>query len=556
MIKNLATIGLLALCATALPLTSCYNDDDLWENIDNLNERIDGIEAKINAMNTDMASMKTILEALQNKVSITSVEETADGYTIKFSDGQTATISNGKNGADGQTPQISVEKGADGLYYWTVNGQRLQADGKDVCASAVAPQIRINDSTKQWEISTDGGQTWTSTGVSAEGQVGPQGDSFFKSVDTSNANYVVFTLADGTQIKLARYDENLPKFQIQGCAGVQDFSYGETISYAVDATNVADYAISKPDGWTAKYAEGKISITAPVAANTYAEKAGTVAITLVSKQNKSMIAKIAVQLANKEIRTLTFEDADAKFTAYTLDYASANITNWSDLIGSPQYGSTLLYGTSGYGMDEPYYWYDEGNTELFHQMVNAYDSYCMWNGAECISNYASTDCQAKGDFTSQLTVYGTSGHNGSKNFCIHNGYRDNSGYRNDMLSAIEFADGVARVVDHMYVNITTYLYNSLVNGSGLSTAIGESDWVKIYAYGFDENNNKVGTAEMYLCNGPDNIVTDWTKWDLSVLGKVARIEFNIGGSSDNGYGFSQPAYFAWDDAAVVFSTPI
>lgn len=45
---------------------------------------------------------------------------------------------------------------------------------------------------------------------------------------------------------------------------------------------------------------------------------------------------------------------------------------------------------------------------------------------------------------------------------------------------------------------------------------------------------------------------EWTKWDLSVLGKVAKVDFNITGSSDNGYGFSQPAYFAYDDVAVRF----
>ncbi|MBQ0136681.1 MAG: DUF4465 domain-containing protein, partial [Bacteroidales bacterium] len=35
-------------------------------------------------------------------------------------------------------------------------------------------------------------------------------------------------------------------------------------------------------------------------------------------------------------------------------------------------------------------------------------------------------------------------------------------------------------------------------------------------------------------------------------GRVVRIEFNVTGSSDNGYGFSQPAYFAYDDVAVRF----
>ena len=33
---------------------------------------------------------------------------------------------------------------------------------------------------------------------------------------------------------------------------------------------------------------------------------------------------------------------------------------------------------------------------------------------------------------------------------------------------------------------------------------------------------------------------------------VSKIEFNMAGDSDNGYGFSQPAYFCYDDVAVRF----
>ena len=48
------------------------------------------------------------------------------------------------------------------------------------------------------------------------------------------------------------------------------------------------------------------------------------------------------------------------------------------------------------------------------------------------------------------------------------------------------------------------------------------------------------------------VIDDWTKWDLSSLGKVKRVQFNIIGTNDNGFGFSQPAYFAYDDVAVRF----
>ena len=91
-----------------------------------------------------------------------------------------------------------------------------------------------------------------------------------------------------------------------------------------------------------------------------------------------------------------------------------------------------------------------------------------------------------------------------------------------------------------------------MDGNGLTAKIGEEDWVKAIATGYDIDGNVTGTAEIYLCNGPDNIVTEWTKWDLTSLGMVYKVEFNITGSSDNGYGFSQPAYFAYDDVAVRF----
>ena len=48
-----------------------------------------------------------------------------------------------------------------------------------------------------------------------------------------------------------------------------------------------------------------------------------------------------------ELRILTFEDKDAKFQPYTLDYvdygAGKHITTWSNLVDTPQYGGPLTY---------------------------------------------------------------------------------------------------------------------------------------------------------------------------------------------------------------------
>lgn len=535
----------IAVLAASASLTSCeYDDTDLWNSVNSLTTRVTTLEEQVAATNSNLAALRTIVESLQSQVTITAVEQTENGYRITFSDGKTADITNGVN-----APAISVTKGDDGKYYWTLGGEIILVDGKPLPTSAVAPQVRINPDTKMWEISTDEGDTWTPTGVKAEGS---DGESFFSAIDTSNPDYVVFTLVDGTQLKLARYDESAPVFSIESSTGVQQFLFGETINYTVTAQNVADYSISKPDGWTVKYTDGTLTIKAPAKNNSYAETSGIIAINVVSAAGRAMIAKIQVEAVPYRLKVLTFEDADAKFAPFTLDYCSKTINTWSDLIDDKQYGGPMLYG-SGAGMSSPYKWSDDGNTMLSHTMPASWGSYCYWGGGHAISNYYDTD-PTNGDFMHQLSVFGTGGHNGSSNCAVHYGYRDNSGYTDSsVLCSLEFSDGKARVIDHMWIMNTTYAVNCYVDGNGLTAKIGPDDWVKIQAIGYDAAGTQTKTAELYTCNGPDHIVLDWTKWDLTSLGAVAKVEFNILGSSDNGYGFSQPAYFAYDDVAVQFT---
>lgn len=264
------------------------------------------------------------------------------------------------------------------------------------------------------------------------------------------------------------------------------------------------------------------------------------------------------QSAGYELRVLTFEDAD-----YKGGTNFAGKSDWSSLIDSPQYGGSMLYGDgSGFDtLEKAYKWTDSGNTELSSRLCNGYGSYCYWSGGHAVSNYASSDYVTNGDFNHQLTVYKAGaegdvrtggGHNGSNNFAVHYGYKDGSQFnKTTELPALSFSDGMARVIDHMYVNNICYALNCYLNGNGLTANIGDDDWVKLIATGYD-GEAKTGEASIYLCNGPKNIVTDWTKFDLSGLGAVTKVEFNVTGSSDNGYGFSQPAYFAYDDVAVRF----
>ena len=605
------------MAIVGITLTSCeYDDSNLWNEIEDVKNRVTALEETVKKTNNNISALQTIVEALQKMVYVTSVQTTADGYVINFSDGTTATITNGKDGANGtNAPIISVKLDDDGNYYWTLDGEWLMVDGEKIRANgidgqngengengtdAIAPQVRINDTTKEWEISTDGGNSWISTGIVAEGKDGTNGsngsngsngDSIFKSVDTSNSNYVLITLIDGTEFKLARYDESAPIFIIENAPSVAEIEYGMNAEFIVTVERVADYVINTPQGWKATYVENLLTVTAPSKDLCHYDNEGSIVITVVSAEGKSAIIKLAVIAVEPEpelpyeLRVLTFEDADAMFEPYTLDYAGVDIATWSDLIDSPQYGGPLTYGDY---MSAMYTWWDENNTELMHIFPDNY-AYCFWGGGHAISNYwgegysdedrdrliakyygedyvmenAGND-QMLGWFNLQMMIP-VQAHSGD-NFCVHYGYKDFFSYVEN-LPELSFADGEARVIDHMWVTNTNYTLNQLYNGvkseagnsfGGNWEGLTESAWLKIVAQGFDDVDadayaEPTGEVEFYLVNGM-NVVTDWQKWDLSQLGEVAKVRFNFLYSDEMGgrYGFTIPGYFAYDDVAVRF----
>ena len=296
-----------------------------------------------------------------------------------------------------------------------------------------------------------------------------------------------------------------------------------------------------------------------------------------------------------ELRMLTFEDKDKKFEPYNLEYGDYwEITTWSDLIDDPQYSGPLLYG-DGYvsGMADAWYnWYDDGNTYLYHMFPDNI-SISHAGGGHAISNYVGAGYSDEdrdrhiakyygqeyvdqwagqpgadaflGWFNVQLMIP-IQPHSGN-NFAVHYGYKDGKNYIEN-LPELSFGDEVARVIDHMYVTNTNYTLNQLYNGvkseegntfGGSWIGLDEDAWLKIVAYGYDSFDAEplvdepTSTAEIYLVKGFD-VVEDWRKWDLSVLGKVAKVRFNFLYSDEMGgkYGFTIPGYFAYDDVAVRF----
>ncbi len=212
--KLLAFAALFAVVA----LTSCkYDDDNLWNSVHGLENRVAKLEELCKQMNTNISSLQTIVTALQNNVYVTGTTPLMQdgkeiGYTITFSKGNPITIYHGKDGQDGEdgtTPTIGVKKDTDGVYYWTLNGEfivvdggRIQAEGKDGTngTNGTTPQFKIEND--YWFVSYDNGTNWTQLGK-ATGEDGVGSDSMFSGVDyETSTDYVIFTLSNGTQIKL------------------------------------------------------------------------------------------------------------------------------------------------------------------------------------------------------------------------------------------------------------------------------------------------------------------------------------------------------------------
>mgnify|MGYP003291217980 CR=1 FL=1 len=256
----------LWIAAVLFASVSCFDDSELWESIKDHENRISELERLCTEMNTNIDALKSLVTALEKNDYITNVTPMESdghvvGYTISFAKGAPITIYHGQDGkdgadgtngadgapgqdgadgVDGQTPVIGVRQDADGVYYWTLNGEWLLdssgnkipttgkdgTDGSDGAPGAdgsngsdgqdgapgqdgqdgITPQLKIEDG--YWYVSYDNGVNWVVVGQ-ATGDQGPQGnpgkdgDSFFQSVTQDN-EFVYFTLADGTIISLPK----------------------------------------------------------------------------------------------------------------------------------------------------------------------------------------------------------------------------------------------------------------------------------------------------------------------------------------------------------------
>ncbi len=184
---------------------------------------------------------------------------------------------------------------------------------------------------------------------------------------------------------------------------------------------------------------------------------------------------------------------------------------------------------------------------------NSYSGY--WSGGFIYSN--TTDVTTAG-YTNDFSAFTGTGGNGSANYAVNYG-----------SSAIDF--GTEKVISSIQLTNTTYAAISMRDGDAFGKQFGSvngadgnpdgtngEDWFRLLIVGRDAQSNVTDTAIVYLAdfryvnNSDDYIVDEWLTIDITMLGEVQFLEFELESSDIGTWGINTPAYFALDN--ITFGT--
>ena len=232
----------------------CACNGDLKDRVDTLETKVAALESKVNE---NVSSIAKLAEAAANAVTIASVTPNEDktSYTIKFSDGQTAVLTNGK---DAEAPVVGMKE-FEGEFYWTVNGEFMTNNGAKVPVSGKTPQFKIQDG--KWYVSYDG-KAWDEVPVS--GTVEPKLEM------TETETEYVFTLGE-TVIKIVK--EKAFAIKVKADSRMVVSGQVVTIGYTLFGADATTHVVAESKGLEAEVDEAsstvKITVPKTISADAY-----------------------------------------------------------------------------------------------------------------------------------------------------------------------------------------------------------------------------------------------------------------------------------------------
>ena len=232
----------------------CACNGDLKDRVDTLETKVAALESKVNE---NVSSIAKLAEAAANAVTIASVTPNEDktSYTIKFSDGQTAVLTNGK---DAEAPVVGMKE-FEGEFYWTVKGEFMTNNGAKVPVSGKTPQFKIQDG--KWYVSYDG-KAWDEVPVS--GTVEPKLEM------TETETEYVFTLGE-TVIKIVK--EKAFAIKVKADSRMVVSGQVVTIGYTLFGADATTHVVAESKGLEAEVDEAsstvKITVPKTISADAY-----------------------------------------------------------------------------------------------------------------------------------------------------------------------------------------------------------------------------------------------------------------------------------------------
>ena len=216
------------VAAVGMLFASCedYDDTGINNRLNELDQRLTELEATVKAMNQDIAGIQTLVDAMQNNVYVSRIVEGETGYEVFFTNGESITISNGKDGEagkDGVTVTIMLDE-TDGQYYWAVTKDGvtsfIEVDGKRILVKGDkgnTPLMRVvmEGETGYWEVSYDNGETYErvllpdGTPVTTSGGAG---GLFKEAYVDEETNTAVFVFLNGEKLEIELRSEMYIRF--------------------------------------------------------------------------------------------------------------------------------------------------------------------------------------------------------------------------------------------------------------------------------------------------------------------------------------------------------
>jgi hypothetical protein len=200
--------------------------------------------------------------------------------------------------------------------------------------------------------------------------------------------------------------------------------------------------------------------------------------------------------------------------------------------------------------------FTSGNATFNHEYSADFGSWTGWT----YSN--ETDTTTEG-YENQFSAYTGGGQGGSANYALSYVNIDYTTYQT--VASVATLAAPSTVAGAYFTN-TTYAALSMLNGDGFAKRFGgvtgnDADFFKLTITGLNSLGQQTGSVDFFLAdyrfadNSKDYIVNQWTYVDLSSLGTVSSLTFNVASSDVGPYGLNTPAYFAIDQLTTTSAVP-